>query len=179
MTVVNTTPERYPVLDRYASVGGSKLEEWLDDGRGVNVFENVDLSSASIGALTFAPAFAADSSRALSTPPHWTLRLKEGPLWDIRRFILYLRVGTASKLYGESEASYRAACRDADILRAATESPVDAPIGKVWRAFTIEHITYHTSEQVETVDRSGANNGCRPLASLSGYQVIAWSAIDH
>lgn len=163
--ITDTTPERYPVLDRDASIKGSKVDSWINCGRGVNVWQNVDLSSPNVGALTFTPG---DCDQA----PHWSLTLKEGIIWDIRRFIPYLRIGVASRLYGNEQSSLNAAHAEAARLRAEEERPRDAPIGKVWTEYTVERILYETTERVDVGDYD------RPLASIDGFQVIHWLAID-
>lgn len=45
-----------------------RIRDWLASGRGVAVWQNYDLGSPSVGALSFTPAIT-DGAR--TSPPHW------------------------------------------------------------------------------------------------------------
>jgi hypothetical protein len=156
------------------------VKSWLDGGRGVNVWENVDLSSPRVGHLIFTPA-----DKGAENAPHWAYRLQR-EVQNGDDVLFYEKIGVASGFvrgtsferavketsFSATPAGRKAAERAAGILEDAHAQPYNAPIGTVRTAYTVEELKYETPERVEYSD--GVS---RPLATMFRWCVIEWSCI--
>ena len=157
--------EKFDVLDEIGSV-----TKWLDEGRGVNVWRNHNLSSPQIGTLAFTPGDRPEK-------PHWVYVLEEGPIYDASRFLFYRKQGIVGRLFSSRSAGYTAACRAAEAAREEAEeeqgNPYEAPIGIVWRTWTVQLLRYQTGDMI-----TGADGETRPLDTIEGHAVVEWVAIE-
>lgn len=153
--------KRIPVLDPTG-----KVKEWLDSNRGINVWENVDLSSHSVGQLAFTPG---DKGK-----PSWRYSLKE-TVNDVTRFIFYKRANVV-KRFSSTPQGFKAAWR---FVETQDPTPRDTPIGKVYCAYSVEDVFYETPERVTyPLAPNESAPQTRPLDCLYFAGVVQWQAID-
>jgi hypothetical protein len=134
----------YNVFDSTGDTA-ERFADWCQNRQGVNVWQNVDLSSPRIGTHAFTPGDRND-------PPHWQLSLLEARITDMARFRIYRRA-LVTKRFTSTPSGYRAACREASRLNDSAEkiNPRSAPIGNVWRAFTVDGLQYDSDTRVQRV----------------------------
>ena len=163
-----TTNEPIKVFDP-----SGKVREWLTSGRGVKVWQNIALDSASLGSLTFTPGDVEGS-------PDWKVRPLEPSridgdhaaiYYDAERFAFYLKSRVVAR-YSSSPQGFKAAGRRADL---ADRSATFAPIGRIDHAYTVEEVEYETRERIAyplRPDQSTADT--RPLDIEYAACVVEW-----
>lgn len=165
-TSANTSPV-YPVLD-----ARGYTSQWIADGRGVAVWQCIDLSSARIGGYSFTPGDATGA-------PSWRDTLVERiPNSDCAARLAFYRRGDVLGRWTDTPAGWRAAYRaveglerDSAIYHAyANSSPApasytrvklngrsvlvdrrqewSAPAGRFARTLTVERVEYQTVGRV-------------------------------
>jgi len=137
-----------------------RIQDWLDRGRGVNVWQS-QLLGHDAGRLAFTPG-------DVDSPPHWRFTLA-CTIHDIASFLLFRKVGVV-QTFTDTPQGWSAAGRRIDQL--PTLSNRQAPIGRVWTCYTLQSLRYHTEH---TVDMRGYE---RPLDSKFHVGVVEWACVD-
>lgn len=172
-----------------------RLRAWIDAGRGIQVWESQDLSTA--GRQMFTPG-------DVDVKPHWSMA-KAGRIETAEDAVWYRRAGVVAR-WTDSAAGWKAAYRFSEQLFRVYPSPelrtveisgrhVDArqqwrsPIGEMYQTWTVERVSYETGERIryplspatlsgEPENRPDGLPPDRPLDSLSFVGVILWIACD-
>ena len=163
---------RIAVLDPSGAVA-----RWLEEGRGVHVWRNVDLSSASVGTRTFTPA-TTDAGEPAPTdrPPHWRLRWERTET-HAEAFLFYQRTGIVAE-FTDTPAGFKAAYRKAAAFEAIDGGAREAPIGTVHTTYTVEAHEYETRAKVPMPANNGQDAYERSLCARYVAAVVRWSTID-
>ena len=155
---------RYPIMDE-----SGKAAEWLAAGRGIAIW-----SSRLIGEYAPDKLTPGDVTEA----PGWRYTGRPDCILGPDDVLFYRKSNVATAYRPEGSEGYvnirgRYSATPAGYKAAERNVPapyyVDAPIGRVYHRFTVEYVTYESTEK---------RGDGRPVDYLSHHAIIEWTAID-